>query len=419
MILDNLVTGRREFTVGRQFSEGDIADGPLIDSIFAEHPDLYAVIHCAALVVVPDSVADPVRYYRANVTKSLEFAAHLLRNGCERLIFSSSAAIYAAREDLTVDEDSPIDPQSPYARTKAVCEAMFADVATAQPIRVLSLRYFNPIGADPKMRTGLQLPRPTHALGKMIQAQEHGVPFLITGTDYPTRDGSGIRDYIHVWDLATAHVAALGKFDVLPGPTTVINLGTGTGTTVRELLDAFNSVSESPVEAREAGRRPGDVVGAYTRAERAKRLLDWRSQYDITEGIRHSLQWAAIRDEILSEPSASTSALRCADPALLRPGFDHDSWLDALLVTRHHAQWWVPVVLAAADHVPGAYAQDWKPEASPDVATSRKTGPDRRALPKPAPSRSRARGPRVSSRSCCGMRAVRAGQNARRRSCAR
>ena len=326
VILDSLVTGRREFTVGRQFYEGDIADGPLIDRIFAEHPDLYAVIHCAALIVVPDSVADPVRYYRANVTKSLEFAAHLVRNGCERLIFSSSAAIYAAREDLTVDEDSPIDPQSPYARTKAVCEAMFADVAAAQPIRVLSLRYFNPIGADPKMRTGLQLPRPTHALGKMIQAQEHGVPFLITGTDYPTRDGSGIRDYIHVWDLATAHVAALGKFDVLPGPTTVINVGTGTGTTVRELLDAFNSVSESPVEAREAGRRPGDVVGAYTRVERAKRLLDWRSQYDITEGIRHSLQWAAIRNEVLLEPSASTSALRCADPALLRPGFDHDSW---------------------------------------------------------------------------------------------
>ena len=300
VIVDSLVAGRREFAAGRAFYEGDIADGALIDRAFAEHPDIYAVIHCAALIVVPDSVADPVRYYRANVAKSLEFAAHLLRNGCERLIFSSSAAIYSAREDLTVDEDSPIDPQSPYARTKAVCEAMFADIAAAQPIRVLSLRYFNPIGADPKMRTGLQLPRPTHALGMMIRAQEQGVPFLITGTDYPTRDGSGIRDYIHVWDLATAHVAALGTFDVLPGPVTVINVGTGTGTTVRELLAAFNSVAERPVEAREAGRRPGDVVGAYTRIDRARRLLDWRPQYDITEGICHSLQWAAIRDGVLS-----------------------------------------------------------------------------------------------------------------------
>ena len=167
--------------------------------------------------MVPNSVTDPVGYYRANVTKSLDFIAHLLRNGCGRLIFSSSAAIYRAGADLSVDEDSVIDPQSPYARTKAVCEAMFADIAASQPIRVLSLRYFNPIGADPKMRTGLQLARPTHALGKMIQAQQEGVPFVITGTDWPTRDGSGLRDYVHVWDLATAHVAALTRFTRCPG----------------------------------------------------------------------------------------------------------------------------------------------------------------------------------------------------------
>jgi UDP-glucose 4-epimerase len=299
VIVDSLVTGRREFAAGREFYEGDIADGPLIDRIFADHPDIGAVIHCAALIVVPDSVADPVGYYRANVSKSLEFAAHLLRNGCQRLIFSSSAAIYASGDDLVVDEDSPVDPQSPYARTKAVCEAMLADIAAAEPIRVLSLRYFNPIGADPKMRTGLQLLRPTHALGKMIQAHDEGVPFLVTGTDYPTRDGSGIRDYIHVWDLAAAHVAALGRFDALPGPVTVINLGTGRGTTVWELLDAFNRVAGRPLEARRAGRRPGDIAGAYTRADRAKRLLGWRARCDITEGIRHSLRWAAIRDEIL------------------------------------------------------------------------------------------------------------------------
>jgi UDP-glucose 4-epimerase len=155
VILDNLVTGRREFVADRDFYEGDIADGQLVDGIFKDHPDIDAVIHCAALIVVPESVADPVTYYRANVVKSLEFVDHLVRNGCERLIFSSSAAIYGAGADLTVDENSPINPQSPYARTKAVCEAMFADIAAAQSIRVLSLRYFNPIGADPKMRTGL------------------------------------------------------------------------------------------------------------------------------------------------------------------------------------------------------------------------------------------------------------------------
>ncbi len=304
VILDSLVTGRREFTAGRPFYEGDIADGPLIDRIFAEHPDIEAVVHCAALIVVPDSVADPVGYYRANVAKSLEFAAHLLRNGCGRLIFSSSAAIYRVGQDLTVDEGSPVDPQSPYARTKAMCEAMLADIAASQLLRVLSLRYFNPVGADPKMRTGLQLRRPTHALGKMIQAYEEGAPFLITGTDWPTRDGSGIRDYIHVWDLAAAHVTALTQFDSLPGPATAINLGTGSGTTVRELVDAFNRVADRPVEVREAGRRPGDTVGAYPRIDRAERLLGWRPHYDVTDGIRHSLQWAAIRDQILPEEPA-------------------------------------------------------------------------------------------------------------------
>jgi UDP-glucose 4-epimerase len=151
------------------------------------------------------------------------------------------------------------------------------------------------------MRTGLQMARPTHALGQMIQAQQRGVPFLVTGTDYPTRDGSGIRDYIHVWDLAEAHVAALGRFDVLPGPATAINLGTGQGTTVRELADTFNRVADNPIQVRETGRRPGDVVGAYTRIGRAERLLGWRARYDIADGIRYSLQWAAIRDEILPQ----------------------------------------------------------------------------------------------------------------------
>ncbi|MFI6899946.1 UDP-glucose 4-epimerase GalE [Nonomuraea sp. NPDC050394] len=300
VILDNLVTGRREFAEGRDFYEGDIADGALIDRIFADHPDIEAVIHCAALIVVPDSVADPVGYYRANVSKSLDFVDHLLRNGCRRLIFSSSASIYRAGDDFTVDEKSGLDPQSPYARTKAHCEAMFADIAATQPIDVLSLRYFNPIGADPKMRTGLQLRRPSHALGKMIEAYELGEPFQITGTGWPTRDGSGIRDYIHVWDLATAHVAALKRFDTVISHAQVINLGTGEGTTVRELADAFNAVVERPVEVVETGARPGDVAGAYTRSTLAGELLGWTAEHSVAEGIRHSLEWARIRDTRLA-----------------------------------------------------------------------------------------------------------------------
>ncbi|MFD7783953.1 UDP-glucose 4-epimerase GalE [Streptomyces nojiriensis] len=308
VILDNLVTGRREFAQGKAFYEGDIADGALIDRVFEEHPDIEAVVHCAALIVVPDSVADPVGYYRANVTKSLEFVAHLLRNGCSRMIFSSSASIYREGDDLTVDESSPIEAKSPYARTKAVCEAMFADIAAGGPIKILSLRYFNPIGADPKMRTGLQLRHPSHALGKMIQAMENGSDFCVTGTNYGTRDGSGIRDYIHVWDLASAHVAALTTFDTLltgADSALAINLGTGTGTTVKELVEAFNSVADTPISAIETDARPGDVVGAYTRSDRAERLLGWRAEYSIVDGIRHSLQWATVRDTVLPDSGQS------------------------------------------------------------------------------------------------------------------
>jgi UDP-glucose 4-epimerase len=300
VILDNLVAGRPEFAEGHPFYEGDIADGDLIDKIFAEHPDIHAAIHAAALIVVPDSVADPIRYYRANVTGSLEFAAHLLRNNCTRLIFSSSASIYQVSDDLTVTEDSPVDPQSPYARSKAITEAMFADIAAATPLRILSLRYFNPIGADPQMRTGLQNPRPSHALGKIIQASSERTVFHVTGTHYPTRDGSGIRDYIHVWDLATAHVAAVREFDeIMTDTNVVINLGTGTGTTVRELVLAFNRVTGETIETADAPARPGDVAGAYTRIDRARRLLGWEPRFGIEDGIRDSLQWAALRDERL------------------------------------------------------------------------------------------------------------------------
>lgn len=303
VILDSLVTGRRQFGHGRHFYEGDIADGAVLDEIFSAHPDIAVVVHCAALIVVPESALDPVRYYEANVAKSLELVRHLLRHGCSRLLFSSTGAFYHPGPDGGVNEDSPMAPESPYARTKAVCEGMFADIAAGTPLRVVSLRYFNPVGADPKLRTGLQTRYPTHALGKLIQAHETGEPFQVTGTDYATRDGSGIRDYVHVWDLAAAHVSALTAFDAILGDATsiAINLGTGTGTTVRELVAAFNSVVDEPVAAVDAPRRPGDVIGAFTRSDRAKQLLDWEPRHSLAEGIADSLRWSAVRDSVLAE----------------------------------------------------------------------------------------------------------------------
>ena len=301
VILDNLSTGRREFTADRIFYEGDISDGVLIDKVFAEHPDIYAVVHCAALIIVPDSVTDPIGYYQANVTKSLDMVQHLIRSGCTRMIFSSSAAIYSPAADLSVSEDSPTGPLSPYARTKTICEEMFADIAAAEPIKIMSLRYFNPIGADPKLRTGLQVREPTHALGQLVLAMQAGIPFRITGTDYPTPDGSGIRDYVHVWDLAEAHLVALAKFDPVmrDRQAEAINLGTGRGTSVRELVELFNRVAPVPVAAIDAARRPGDPPGAFARCDKAAEVLGWRARFSIAEGITDSLRWAAIRDEVL------------------------------------------------------------------------------------------------------------------------
>ena len=305
VILDSLVTGRREFTEGRLFYEGDIADGALIDRIFAEHPDIDAVVHAAALIVVPESVSEPLRYYRENVSKSIDFIEHLTRNGCDRYLFSSSGSIYAPGPDFTVDESSPLAPTNPYSRTKVVMEMVLEDAAAASPLRVISLRYFNPVGADPQLRTGLQQRRPTHLLGRLLVAVENDEEFQLTGVDWPTRDGSGIRDFIHVWDLAQAHVAALQRFDsVVPpgrdGRYEVINLGTGSGTTVKEFVAAFVTATGLPLKITEADRRPGDFIGWYTRSDRARDLLDWTPELSIEQAIRDSQAWSAIRDTRLS-----------------------------------------------------------------------------------------------------------------------
>ncbi len=305
VILDNLVTGRVEFTQDRIFYEGDIADGELLDKIFGEHPDIDAVVHAAALIVVPESVATPLRYYRENVAKSIDFIEHVLRNGCHRYLFSSSGSIYAPNPDFTVDESSGLAPTSPYARTKVMMEQVLEDAAAASPLRVISLGYFNPVGADPALRSGLQTRHPTHLLGRLLVAAENGEEFQLTGVDWPTRDGSGIRDFIHVWDLAQAHVKALQRFDAVVPPDQeghyqVINLGTGAGTTVREFVAAFVAATGVELTVRETQARPGDFIGWYTRSQKAKELLGWEARLSIEDAIRDSQRWSAVRDERLA-----------------------------------------------------------------------------------------------------------------------
>lgn len=295
VVLDDLSTGLAAFGAGRNLYVGDIADAAVLDRLLAEHPDIDAVVHCAARIVVPESVADPLGYYDSNVGKTITLLRRLRDAGIARIVFSSSASIYAGETGDGVDESGRLAPSSPYAATKAMVEQILADAAAAGDFRAIALRYFNPIGADPKLRTGLQNPTPSHALGKIMQARAAGEPFPITGTDWATRDGSGLRDYIHVWDLALAHVAAVTRFDDVATPEQpyqVINLGTGDGVTVRELVQAFERVTGDPLPVVETDRRPGDQAGAFAIVERAREVLGWRAERSVDDGVRDALAWA-------------------------------------------------------------------------------------------------------------------------------
>ncbi len=304
VILDNLLTGPRPFTAGRIFYEADISDRDALRHVVAEHPDIACTIHCAARIIVPESVEQPYLYYRDNVAKSLELFDALTELGKPRVVFSSSASLYALSETFEVHEDSPLAPMSPYARTKQVMEMVLADIAAASDLRAIMLRYFNPIGADPDFRTGIYDPLPSHVLGRLVAAVRGDIDgFEITGTDLPTRDGTGVRDYIHVWDLARAHVETVEQFDDVlaaqEAPSTVINLGTGSGTTVRELLASFERVYGSRVPTREAPPRPGDAIGAYANVDKASRLLGWRTELSLDDGIASALEWGRRREAIL------------------------------------------------------------------------------------------------------------------------
>ena len=303
VILDSLLSGPKAFVADRIFYRGDIADRKLVGRIFSDFPDIECTIHMAARAVVTESVAMPYEYYRDNVAKSLELFDQLQRSGRSRVVFSSSASVYAAVEGFEVFEDSPTDPQSPYARTKQMMELVLQDMAASGGLRALILRYFNPIGADPELRHGIHVREPSHVLGQLVlAAQRRRDAFLITGTDYPTRDGTGLRDYIHVWDLALAHVRAVERFDeVLAAgdPSLILNLGTGRGVTVRELVDVVGQVLGRPVPVQEAPRRPGDAAGAYANVDRARELLGWTAQSSLADGVASAFAWAAKRREVL------------------------------------------------------------------------------------------------------------------------
>src|SRR4051812_19948094 len=304
VILDSLLSGPRAFVRDRIFYEGDIADRALVRRIVDEHPDLDATIHMAARIVVPESVEKPYEYYRDNVAKSLELFDELDRLGKGRGLFSSSASLYATKESFEVTEEDPLDPGAPYARTKRVMGQGLEDMAVATGLQAIILRYFNPIGSDPDLESGIYAREPSHVLGQLVMAARgQKDSFTITGTEHPTRDGTGIRDYIHVWDLARAHVRAIEKFDEViteaDAPSVLINVGTGSGVTVRELIAAFEKVFGREVPVTEAPPRPGDAVGAFANVDRSARLLDWHTELSLEDAIASALAWGEKRQEIL------------------------------------------------------------------------------------------------------------------------
>ena len=334
VIVDSLVTGRIEFTRGRVFYHGDVADDGLLRKVLSEHPRIECAIHLAALIVVPDSVKKPYEYYTENVTKSIAFFKGMIDGGVHRIVFSSTAAMYDDVPGFYVTEDSPLNPRSPYSKTKYMTEQILSDFCGAYDLRAISLRYFNLIGADPLLRSGLQSRAPSHLLGKLVSvAKGEQDKFTLTGTDWPTRDGTGLRDYIHVWDVARAHVLAVERFDraaaglgcaAVAGDGAAasgidvdaagfdhtaasgfgagfvpINLGCGRGVTVREFVAAFEKVYGKKVPMTVAPPRLGDVAGAYAGAGRAAELLGWKTELSIEDGIADALKWFDERNRML------------------------------------------------------------------------------------------------------------------------
>jgi UDP-glucose 4-epimerase len=292
VVLDNLSTGvRAQVGAGAHFIHGDVADSALLRQVIADH-DVESVVHFAGSIVVPESVADPLAYYDNNVVKSRGVIEACVVSGVAHMIFSSTATVYAEDAPQPLAETSPKAPISPYARSKLMTEWMLEDVSRATSLRHMVLRYFNVAGADPKGRTGQSTPKATHLIKRAAQVALGRVPHLdIFGTDYPTPDGTGVRDYIHVTDLAGAHLLAL---DALKkgAASTSYNVGYGKGTSVRQVITGVERVTGKPLPVKESPRRPGDPPTLISDPGRIKRELGWSPDHEDLDGIIASaLDW--------------------------------------------------------------------------------------------------------------------------------
>jgi UDP-glucose 4-epimerase len=293
IVVDSLVTGFRwAVPEGVPFYQGDIEDAGLLARIFTEQK-IGAIMHFAGSIVVPESVSDPLKYYHNNTVKSRALIESAVKGGVPHFIFSSTAATYGTPDVSPVAEDCPQVPINPYGMSKLMTEAMLADVSKAHRLNYCVLRYFNVAGADPQARTGLSSANATHLLKVAVEAAVGTRPHVdIFGTDYDTPDGTGVRDFIHVSDLAAAHVLALEALIAKPEQSLTMNCGYGRGFSVLEVLDAVDRVTNHKLVRKMGPRRAGDTGSLVSDNARIMATLPWQPKHaDLDSIVSHALAW--------------------------------------------------------------------------------------------------------------------------------
>lgn len=306
---DNLSTGYRDFVRWGPLIEGDIRDGGALDRAFAAQA-IDAVIHFAAVAYVGESVSDPGRYYDININGTRTLLDAMLRAGVGSIVFSSTCAVYGAHADAPLTELDAANPVNPYGFSKLACERMLADYDAAHGLRHMRLRYFNAAGADPHGEIGEHHEPETHLIPLVLDAAAgRREAVTVFGADYATRDGTAVRDYVHVSDLAAAHVAAAQRL-LAGAESAVFNLGTGSGASVREVIEAARRVTGRPIRSIDAPRRAGDPPVLVAAAEQARQALGWSAQRsDLEIILRDAWAWSQSR---FGDP-------REAPPAQARP----------------------------------------------------------------------------------------------------
>ena len=294
VVFDNLSTGYRWAVTAGELVVGDLADEAAIDDVFAQHK-FDAVLHFAAHIVVPESVANPLKYYSNNTRNTLNLLKAVERYDVPYMVFSSTAAVYGMPEQTVLTEDLPLAPINPYGASKMMSERMIMDLAAASNLNYVILRYFNVAGANPEGKLGQATPEATHLIKvacECVTGQRDGMS--VFGTDYDTRDGTCVRDYIHVEDLAKAHVMAL-DYMAQGGESSVLNCGYGRGFTVNEVIDVVKAQSGVDFPVEQVGRRAGDPAALMADNARIKATLGWTPDFDNLDTIvSTALAWEAI-----------------------------------------------------------------------------------------------------------------------------